>query len=78
MSLPVEDLSQDEPGRKPGRPRIGWHQVDPVSMVAGLLTVCVALLGLLSIDVDVGVVLPVLLLAVGALGLASAVRRTTS
>jgi hypothetical protein len=36
----------------------------------------VALLALLSIDVDAGVVLPALLLAVGAIGLGSAVRRS--
>jgi hypothetical protein len=47
-----------------------------VSLVAGLLSVGVALLALLSIDVDAGVVLPALLLLAGAAGLLSAARRT--
>lgn len=73
MSLPVEDMGQDDAGG--GRPRLGWHPIDPVSLVAGLLTVGVALLALLAIDVDAGVVLPVLLLVAGAAGLVAAIRR---
>ena len=76
MSLPVEDLTPDDGDRAAARPRIGWHPVDPVSLVAGLLTVGVALLALLAVDVDAGVVLPVLLLVAGAAGLVTAARRT--
>ncbi len=59
------------------RPRIGWHPVDPVSLVAGVLAVGVALLSLLEVDVDVdgGVVVPLLLLGAGAVGLVAALRR---
>lgn len=75
MSLPVEDLGQnDDAGRV--RPGMSWHPVDPVSLVTGLLTVGVALLALLAIDVDAGVVLPGLLLVAGAAGLVAAARRT--
>jgi hypothetical protein len=75
VSQPVEDLVQDADDAG-GRPRVGRHPVDPVSLVAGLLSVGVALLALLSIDVDAGVVLPALLLLAGAAGLLSAARRT--
>ena len=76
MSLPVDDLSQDDRGSGSVRPRLGRHPLDPVSLVAGLLAVGVALLALLSIDVDADVVLPARLLLAGAAGLLSAARRT--
>ena len=77
MSLPVEeDVRHDEVA--PVRPRIGRHAVDPVSLVAGLLAVVLALLALLDVDVEAAVVLPSLLLLVGAIGLVSALRRTRS
>lgn len=59
------------------RPRIGWHPVDPLSLVTGLLAVGIALLALLEIDVDAGVVIPLLLVLAGGAGLVTAVRRST-
>ncbi len=58
-----------------GRPRIGWHPLDPVSLVAGLLFVAIALVALLDVDVDGAIVVPVLLLGGGAIGLVAALRR---
>lgn len=58
------------------RPRIGWHRVDALSLVVGLLAVGAALVALLDVDVDAGVVLPVLLVLAGVVGLVSAVRRS--
>ena len=61
----------------PERPRIGWHPLDPVSLVAGLLAVAIALVSLLDVDLDVdgAVVVPVLLLVAGLLGLGALLRR---
>jgi peptidoglycan/LPS O-acetylase OafA/YrhL len=59
-----------------GRPaRLGWHRLDVVSLVAGLLAVAVALVSLLEVDVEPGLVLPAVLIAVGAIGLVAALRR---
>lgn len=74
MSPQAEPYSQDVPAPR----RIGWHPVDPVSLVAGLLAVGIALLSLLDLDVDGGVVVPALLLGVGAVGLVAALRRERS
>jgi len=64
---------QDELSQTPGR--LGWHPVDPVSLVAGLLAVGVALVSLLDVDVDAGIVFPALLLGAGVIGLVAALRR---
>jgi hypothetical protein len=57
--------------------RIGWHPLDPVSLVAGLLAVVVALGHLLDVRVaNPGAVVAVALLAAGAVGLAVTVRRS--
>lgn len=56
--------------------RLGWHPVDPVSLIAGLLAVGVALVSLLDVDVDAGVVVPALLLGAGLIGLVAALRRS--
>jgi hypothetical protein len=63
---------QAEPGS-----RLPRHPLDPVSLVVGLLAVGYALVALLEVEVDVdgGLVLPVLLLAAGLAGLVAAVRR---
>lgn len=71
MSLPSDQTS----GRS-GRPRLGWHPLDPVSLIAGLLAVGLALLVLLDRDVDGRVVLPTLLVGAGLVGLVAALRRT--
>ena len=76
MSQPVDPTLSDVPASSPTRPRIGRHPVDPVSLVAGLLAVGVALIALLDLDVDAGVVLPLLLVLAGAAGLVSAARRS--
>jgi len=55
--------------------RIGWHPVDAVSLVAGLVAVGIALVSLLDLDVDGSVLVPVLLVTAGAVGLLAAVRR---
>lgn len=55
--------------------RLGWHRLDPVSLVAGLVAVVLALSSLLDVRVDGAVVVPVLLLAAGAVGVVSALRR---
>ena len=55
--------------------RIGWHPVDPVSLVAGLVAVGIALAYLLDLRVDGDVVVPVLLVAAGVIGLLAALRR---
>lgn len=55
--------------------RLGRHPVDPVSLVAGLIAVGAALLALLDVDVDGGLVLPLLLLGAGLAGLVAALRR---
>lgn len=60
------------------RPPLGGHPLDPVSLVAGLLALAVALVALFDLDVDGGLVLPVLLLGAGTAGLAVAVRRGRS
>lgn len=62
MSRPLEDPA-------------GWHPVDPLSLVAGLLAVGVAVLSLLELDLDGGVVLAVLLVVAGGVGLAASLRR---
>ena len=56
--------------------RLGWHPVDPVSLIAGLLAVGVALVSLLDVDVDAGGVVPALLLGAGLIGLVAALRRS--
>ena len=55
--------------------RIGWHPVDAVSLVAGLVAVGIALASLLAVSVDASVVVPVLLVTAGVVGLLAAVRR---
>ena len=65
---------QDDLSRTPAR--LGWHPVDPVSLIAGLLAVGVALVSLLDVDVDAGVVVPALLLGAGLVGLVAALRRS--
>jgi hypothetical protein len=76
VSLPDEDPFGLGTTDEPARPRrIGVHPVDPVSLVAGLLAVAVALLSLLELDVDAGVVVPLVLVGAGLVGLVAAVRR---
>lgn len=79
MSHPVEH-SVEHPVPEPpaARPLIGRHPVDAASLVPGLLAVAVALVALLELDVDLGVLLPVLLVLAGVAGLAAAVQRTRS
>lgn len=60
---------------EPSRERIGWHPMDPVSLVAGLVAIAVAMASLLRLDVSGAVVLPVLLVAAGVVGGLSALRR---
>ena len=55
--------------------RIGWHPVDPVSLVGGLIAVGIALAHLLGLHVDGDVVVPGLLVAAGVVGLLAALRR---
>ena len=69
---PQDELSQMQT-QAPAR--LGWHPVDPVSLVAGLVAVGIALASLLDVDVDAGVVFPALLLGAGLVGLAAALRR---
>ena len=59
------------------RPVIGRHPVDPVSLVAGLLALGVALVAVLDLDLqlDGGVMLALLLLGAGLAGLVAALRR---
>lgn len=71
-------MSQPGDRTQSGRPsRIGLHPVDPVSLVAGLLAVGIALVALLDVEVEVdgGIVVPLLLLGAGAVGLVAAMRR---
>jgi hypothetical protein len=69
------DRTDDWPAG-PDRPaRTGRHPVDPVSLVAGLLAVGIALIALLDLPVDAGVLVPVLLVAAGLVGLVAALRR---
>ena len=56
------------------RPVIGRHPVDPFSLVTGLLVVGYALLSLLDLELDAGIVLPVLLVGAGLAGLVAALR----
>ncbi len=68
-------MSQLSKGQ-PSEIRIGWHPVDVVSLVAGLVALAVAVLSLVDVSLGGGeVVLPVLLLVAGALGLAASLRR---
>lgn len=79
MSHPVEHpFDHPLPEQPAPRPMIGQHPVDAASLVPGLLAVAVALVALLELDVDLGVLLPVLLVLAGVAGLAAAVRRTRS
>ena len=57
------------------RPVLGWHPVDPVSLVAGVLAVGVALAALLDLPVSGSVLVPLLLVLAGALGVVAALRR---
>ena len=66
-------MSRPEP-----RPVIGRHPVDAFSLVTGLLVVAYALLSLLDLDLDAGVVLPVLLVGAGLAGLVAALRSSRS
>lgn len=59
----------------PREPRIGWHPLDPVSLVAGLLAVAFALLSLVGLRLDGDVVVPVLLVVAGGTGLLMNLRR---
>jgi hypothetical protein len=68
----VSQLSEGQPSEI----RIGWHPVDVVSLVAGLVALAVAVLSLVDVSLGGGeVVVPVLLLVGGALGLAASLRR---
>ncbi len=68
-------MSQLSKGQ-PSEIRIGWHPVDVVSLVAGLVALAVAVLSLVDVDLGGGeVAVPVLLLIGGALGLAASLRR---
>ena len=61
---------------QPSEVRVGWHPVDVVSLVAGLVAMVVALLSLVDVDLGGGdLVVPVLLLVGGALGLAASLRK---
>lgn len=60
---------------RPSENTAGWHPVDPLSLVAGLLAVGVAVLSLLDLDVDGGVVVAVLLVVAGGIGLVASLRR---
>ena len=65
-----------EPREAPqARPVVGRHPLDPLALVAGLVAVGLALVALLDLDVDGRFVLPVLLLAGGVAGAATALRR---
>jgi hypothetical protein len=55
--------------------RIGWHPVDPVSLVAGLVAVGIALAYLLDLAVDGDIIVPLLLVTAGVTGLLAALRR---
>ena len=57
------------------RPELGWHPSDPLSLVGGLLALGIAVLALLEVDLDGGLVLPALLVGAGLVGLVAAVRR---
>lgn len=61
---------------RPDEARIGWHRVDVVSLVTGLLAVLVALTSLVDLGLDGDVVLPVVLVVGGLVGLLTGVRRT--
>ncbi len=76
MSLHSESWSSESPhGDETQTSRTRWHRVDAVSLVAGLAAIAVALLSLLDIDVDAGVLVPVVLLAAGLAGVVNALRR---
>jgi hypothetical protein len=53
----------------------GWHPVDPVSLVAGLIAVGIAVLSQLDVDVDGAIVVAAVLVAAGLAGLVAALRR---
>lgn len=78
VEQPVEHPVPEWPDRPAPRPLIGRHPVDAASLVPGLLAVAVALVALLELDVDLGVLLPVLLVLAGVAGLAAAVQRSRS
>jgi len=60
-----------------GRPgRLGWHPPDPVSLVAGIVVVALAVLSLADVHVDLAVAGPVLLIAGGVAGLLAVLRRS--
>jgi hypothetical protein len=72
----LSPLDENETAAVPAPPaRLGWHPVDPVSLVAGLIAVGIALVSLLELDVDGGLVVPALLLGAGVIGLLAALRR---
>jgi hypothetical protein len=73
LSLP-HDLTYGA-AEPPRRERIGFHPLDPVSLVAGLLALAVAVGALLEVDLPGSVVVPAMLVAGGALGLVAALRR---
>ena len=56
------------------RPVLGRHPVDPVSLVAGVIAVGIALGVLLDLPVRAAVLVPLLLVLAGALGVIAAVR----
>jgi hypothetical protein len=60
---------------RPSESTAGWHPVDPLSLIAGLLAVGVAVIALLELDLDGGVVVAVMLLVAGGIGLAASLRR---
>jgi hypothetical protein len=53
----------------------GWHPIDPVSLVAGLVAVGIAVLSQLDVDLDGAVVVAAVLVAAGLAGLVAALRR---
>jgi hypothetical protein len=67
--------SYADPAVRAERPRIGWHPLDPVSLVAGLIAVAFAVGTLFQIDVDAGIAVPIVLVAAGVVGLVTAVLR---
>jgi hypothetical protein len=68
-------LSEHSETTREPRPVVGWHPLDPLSLVAGLLAVAFALAALTGVDVDGRVVVPVLLVAGGVVGAVSVLRR---
>lgn len=56
------------------RPVLGRHPVDPVSLIAGVIAVGIALGVLVDLPVRLAVLVPLLLVLAGALGVIAALR----